>query len=120
MRQFRFNSVKRIICALSVGVALTAAIWVSPTVEAIGSPDSKGTDFWLAFPGNSTHNGTLSLFITGDANTSGSVSIPGFSFSTPFSVIGGTVTTVAIPTSADISSSDVVESKGIHVTALDE
>lgn len=83
------------------------------------APDSKGKDFWLMFPANLTPP-TLTLFITGDVNTSGTVVIPGLAFSTPFSVTAGTITSVIIPTAAQVTSSNLVESKGIHVTSTDE
>jgi pyrimidine deaminase RibD-like protein len=83
------------------------------------APDSKGKDFWLMFPANLTPP-TLTLFITGDVNTSGTVVIPGLAFSTPFSVTAGTITSVIIPTAAQVTSSNLVESKGIHVTSTEE
>lgn len=83
-------------------------------------PDTKGTDFWLTFTSNATNSSTLSLFITGDTSTTGTVEIPGLSFSTPFAVTAGTVTTVAIPVGAQLTTSDVVETKGIHVTAQND
>jgi hypothetical protein len=56
--------------------------------------DSKGTDFWLMFDGNGGAS-TLTLFITSDVNTSGSVDIPGLGFSMPFVVVASTVTSVS-------------------------
>jgi hypothetical protein len=52
--------------------------------------------------------------------TTGTVEIPGLAFSTPFSVTPGTVTTVALPATTDIQTSDAVEAKGVHVTAAAE
>jgi hypothetical protein len=78
--------------------------------------DSKGADFWLTFPGN-FGSGELSLFITGDTATSGTVSISGLSFTAPFTVTPGTVTTVGLPSSAELQSSDTIQDLGIHVTA---
>ncbi|MBK6773775.1 MAG: T9SS type A sorting domain-containing protein [Ignavibacteria bacterium] len=82
--------------------------------------DSKGTDFWLMFNTNFNGGATLSLFITSDVNTSGTVAIPGLGFSTPFTVTANTVTTVSIPTGAAVHTSDVIDNKGIHVTSLQE
>lgn len=82
-------------------------------------PDSKGTDFWLMFNANLS-TGTVNLFITGDTATSGNVAIPGLSFSAPFSVTPGTVTTVVLPTNTPVTTLGVVGNKGIHVTANDE
>ncbi len=85
-----------------------------------GIADSKGVDFWLAFPGNYTGDTSLSLFVTSDVNTSGRVEIPGLSYSKSFSVTGGHVTTISLPTRANINTSDRVENLGIHVTANQE
>ena len=82
-----------------------------------GAQDSKGTNFWLTFPGNFSDQ-ELTLFITGDTATTGTVAIPGLlAFSAPFTVTPGTVTPVALPTDAQLQSSDTVEDKGIHVTS---
>ena len=81
--------------------------------------DSKGTDFWLMFNGN-LGTPTLTLFITSDVNTSGTVSVPGIAFSTPFNVTANTVTSVVVPSSVATHTSDVVDSKGIHVTSVQE
>ncbi|MBS1551707.1 MAG: T9SS type A sorting domain-containing protein [Bacteroidetes bacterium] len=88
---------------------------------ANAAPDTKGTDFWLMFNYNDLGGSqTLSIFITSDVNTSGTVDVPGIGFTSPFNVAANTVTTVVIPNSAVISSNDIVENKGIHVTALNE
>jgi hypothetical protein len=102
-------------------IFVLAVLMISASVGN-AAPDSKGTDFWLAFPGNAFCCGTptLSLFITADVNTTGTVEIPGLAFSTPYAVTAGTVTTVGIPLGAHLTSSDVVEDKGIHVTAQAE
>lgn len=81
--------------------------------------DSKGTDFWLMFNSN-LGSPTLTIFITSDVNTSGTVSIPGFAFSTPFSVTANSVTPVVIPSAAATHINDAVGSNGVHVTALNE
>ncbi len=81
------------------------------------SPDSKGTDFWITFPGNYTA-GALTLFISGDESTTGTVAAPGTGFSTTFSVTPGLVTSVVLPTgSLELNLSNTVEKKGIHITA---
>jgi hypothetical protein len=88
------------------------------------APSTKGTDFWLAFPANfnaTSSTAGLTLFISGDASTSGTVDIPGLESSFPFSVTAGQVTTIPIPGAAQLANGtadvDALESKGIHVTA---
>ena len=88
-----------------------------PAASAATNPDSLGTDFWLAFPGNYNGGATLTLFITGPTATSGTVAMPGVAFSTAFTVAPGTVTSVPLPAGSDIQTSDTVENLGIHVTA---
>lgn len=107
----------------AVRALLLIGLFVSMSSHsASAAPDSKGTDFWLTFPGNAFCCGTptLSLFITGDTATTGTVEIPGLGFSTPFTVTPGTVTTVSIPLAAHLTTSDIVETKGIHVTSQAE
>jgi subtilase family serine protease len=91
---------------------------------------NRGTDFWLAFqPNHPTVTPALSLFIAGDIETSGMVSIPGASFSTPFTVRPGSVTEVLIPTAvvtqvipignpAIANASDKVTATGLRVTSI--
>jgi hypothetical protein len=101
--------------AALVAVAAIALAAAAPA----GAAESKGTDFWLTFPGNIGFP-DLSLFITGDTATTGTVTIAGLSFTAPFSVTPGAVTTVPLPTTASLNLSDTVEDRGIHVTAAAE
>ncbi len=82
---------------------------------------TRGKDFWMGFMNN--HNNsmptTLSLYISSTQNTSGTVSIPGMSWTQNFNVIANTTFQVVIPTSAAVMSSGVVENKGIHITSAD-
>jgi hypothetical protein len=90
-----------------------------PAASAATNPDSLGTDFWLAFPGN-LGSGDLTLFVTGPTAAIGTVDVPGVAFSTPFTVTPGSVTSVSLPSGIDIQTSDTVENLGIHVTASAE
>jgi hypothetical protein len=83
------------------------------------SKDSKGKDFWLVFNGN-LGTPTITIFITSQSNTSGTVTVPGLAFSTPFTVTANTVTPITVPNSVASHTSDVVDNKGVHVTAIDE
>jgi RHS repeat-associated protein len=80
---------------------------------------SKGTDFWLMFNEN-LGTPTLSLFITGESATTGRVSIPGLSFQQNFTVTPGQVTTVSIPSTAAVTTTDGTQNRGIHVVAQKE
>jgi RHS repeat-associated protein len=88
---------------------------------------SEGKDFWLTFPGNFNYNcningcyvarPALKLFVTAPRNTTGTVSVPGLGFTQNFSVTANAVTTLSIPDGASLDSVDLVENRGIHVTA---
>jgi hypothetical protein len=83
--------------------------------------DNKGTDFVLGFMENLPGpNENVILFITGDTATNGTVDIPGLAFSVPFAVVPGTITSVSLPLSVRASGSDVVQNRGIHITAAEE
>lgn len=91
------------------------------STTALFGQSSRGKDFWLMFNANTIGGGdpTLSLFITGDVNTTGTVSIPGVAYSQNFTVTAGVVTTVTLPLSAHITTSNVIENRAIHVTSVD-
>ncbi len=90
-----------------------------------GRPDSKATDFWLAFTSNFDPSQlvvqTLSLFISGEAATTGTVTLPRLHYAIPFSVTPGVVTRVPIPSYAslydELHYTDGLQPTGIHVTA---
>jgi len=88
---------------------------------------NKGTDFWLMFTGvltsepDSTIYGypprQLQFFISSDVATNGTVSVPGQGLNQTFSTTPGQITTVNLPQSIQVISSDTIEAKGIHITA---
>ncbi|MCB0395736.1 MAG: HYR domain-containing protein [Flavobacteriales bacterium] len=91
---------------------------LGPVVHA-QLPDSKGKDFWLAFPRN-IYAGNTTLFISSGVATSGTVSVAGIGFSQNFNVTPGVTTTINIPTSVEVQTANGIENKGIHVVANDE
>lgn len=87
----------------------------------MSTTDSRGTDFWLGFGQNftgSTVGLSLTLYISSETATSGTVAAPGLAFSTPFTTLVGIVTAISIPVGAQITSTDTVGTLGVHVTAL--
>jgi RHS repeat-associated protein len=84
---------------------------------------NKGTDFWLMFTGAAyqitptTPPRQLQLFISSDVATSGTVSVPGQGLNQPFTVTPGEIATVNLPQSVQVTSSDLIETNGIHITA---
>ena len=87
------------------------------TLALVGGTTAEGNEFYLAFQRN-LGTPTLTLFITGTSNTTGTVEISGLSFSDTFSVTADQITSVSIPAGAAITTSDLVENLGIHVSAL--
>ena len=98
------------------GVAVPVTAGAATTGE--GS-SHEGTDFWLMFPHAVTDSAGFtvqSLFITSRVPTSGTVTIPSLNFTTAFSVAANGVATISLPT-IQVIESDVVTTKGIHVTS---
>jgi len=83
---------------------------------------NKGTDFWLTFPGNyapdPTNQPRLSLCIAGTPGTTGTVGMPGLGFLVNYTLPASQRVLIGLPRQADLSNNiDLVEFKGIHVTA---
>jgi hypothetical protein len=100
---------------LSVGLFV-----LSSTLPAQEMRDSKGKDFWTAFPENYDNSATLSLLISSDTATSGTVSVPGLGYSSNFTTTPGAITTVTFASSYELRFPDSIENKGIHISALKE
>lgn len=67
---------------------------------ALGPPtvDSRGRDFHLAFDRNNTKAGAEQyLMITGEQDTTGTVSVPGLGFRTDFAIAAGRISIVRLP-----------------------
>jgi hypothetical protein len=79
---------------------------------------NQGTDFWLAFTPNYSTGEILFLDITGPENTTGTVSIPGISFTQNFTITANTITRITIPSTAQLDNSGTIQSLGVHVVSL--
>ena len=80
---------------------------------------SVGKEFYFAFLPNYGSGGNLSLFITGQQDTQGTVEIAGLNFSKPFTVKANVVTTVVLPQAAQSLTIDAKSQRGVHVVAQD-
>jgi len=82
---------------------------------------NKGTDFWVTYANHyEGSNSQMALYITSDVNTSGTVSIPGKSWSTTYTVSANSITIISIPqTFAIMNCTECTQSKGINVTSVD-
>jgi hypothetical protein len=87
---------------------------------AQGSTSNKGTEFWTVWmnhvDGAGPNGSQMNLYITGDANTTGTVSVADGSFSQAFTVTANKVTIVAMPASAYLSGEGSYL-KGIHIVS---
>lgn len=88
-----------------------------PVKQAHAALDSKGTDFFIAFPKNYNSAGNLSLYITSDTDTQGVVQVAGLGFSKAFSLTAHAIVKVDIPRSAQLMPSNSVSKLGITVKA---
>ncbi len=84
--------------------------------------DSRGKDFWLAFPQNAileadSRTLTLKLFITSDRATNGFVSVPGLGERKPFHLNPSEIATIDIDSVAQLLVSEQVQKLGVHVEA---
>lgn len=98
-----------------VAVAALALSLLSPASPATAAQETLGVDFWVGFNAN-LGSPELTIFISGGTATTGTVTPTG-SAGIPFSVTPGAVTSVPIPASYQMTATDGVEDKGIHVQA---
>jgi len=115
MKENRKSNVARIATILFVavlGLSLSAL-----TAYGQGQADSAGTEFFLVYTDNYADGPGSAIFITSAVDTSGLVEIPTIGLSEAFTVTANTITTVNIPQTAEVQGSDIIDNKGIRVTA---
>jgi hypothetical protein len=84
----------------------------------LGAISNVGNEFIVLFEGNTADgNPNQTLFVASGQAAFGTIESPGLSNPISFQVTPGGVTTQTIPLSLMITSSDVVENKGIRVAA---
>ncbi len=87
-------------------------------VLSFGQTDNYGTEFWTGFMSNINSSSELRLFIAAKQNTSVTISVPLLSYSAQITVPKDSVAIFKIPnTYGQISTSEVVEKKGVHIVA---
>jgi RHS repeat-associated protein len=100
----------------------SSGVGVPPTAGSTtpgGSKTNQGTDFWLMFPSAYFIGGlpVQKIFISSAVATSGTVTVPGTNFTQGFSVPANGLATVTLPF-VQVTESDLIQAKGIHVTSL--
>jgi hypothetical protein len=87
------------------------------SMTASAQLSTKGTDFWLGFSEN-INSPTLTVFITSDVATTGTVSIPMGTFSQNFTLSANSSTSVVIPLNQGYNTaSETIRNMGIRVVA---
>ncbi len=89
------------------------------TLSSVQAQDSKGTEFWICFPGNLSDLGT-ELYITATQASTVTIDIPGIGFNTVVGVAAGGLQTIPLPFDVQVQSQFIAENKGIHITATTE
>lgn len=81
---------------------------------------NKGKEFWIGYGNHASMFGAntqrMSLYITSDVNTTGTITIPGIAWSTTFNVIANQVTKVTMPQGAALDNEGQYN-RGIHLIA---
>lgn len=93
---------------------IAACLW--PALAHAGA-GSEGRDFYLAFQPNYGGTDFLYLFISGQADTEGTVEIKGLNFKQDFQVKAGVITTIDVPKAAGLLPVSTISNLTVHVTA---
>ena len=114
------RQIKSIRSSLKIVVILFTFMGLSVSSNA-QSKSNKGKEFWVGFmfhyEGSSAGH---SLYITSDSNTSGTVSVPGQSWSQAFTVTSNNLTIVTIPSSVAYNGcSNCTTTKGVKIVSDD-
>jgi len=112
MKKVNASIMKRI--QLIFFLALVMFIFQAPRSFA---QSSRGTDFWICFPGNFDASGSRQLYLTAETNSVVNINIVNPAYSNLVNVPAGTLTTVTLPTAVEIQTNGTVENKGIHITS---
>jgi len=118
---------RQILILLSVVFLFTQSLFAQPNNKQLMEKSPEGRDFWLCFMRNhndatsNSPNATpldLKLFLTSDKDANVTIEIKSIRYKENIFVKGGTVKAIDIPSLAQVTSSEIVESgRGIHVTS---
>jgi len=101
---------------LGLMIALFLLFGFSQVNQSVAQ-SSLGTEFWVCFPSNYYGEGSRQLYITSSYNAVVNVTIANPAFATVVNIPAGTLSTVTVPLSVDITTNGVIENKGIHITS---
>jgi gliding motility-associated-like protein len=87
-------------------------------MSAYGQYSSYDCDFWLGFPKQIEFNPLLEITLSAQGDANATIELPGLGFDSTLFVPGGGTTTLELPVSAGvITTSEVIDPRGIHVTS---
>lgn len=119
-------SAKPLAALISFSVALVALLFI-PSIANAQSLDSKGTEFWLAFPDNADFLvPELSFFVSSEEPATVSVAIPGLpdadgvidqTYLEEYVIDAGVALKIDLPQEAETVLADTVSDTGILVTS---
>jgi len=99
-------------------MAFASLIAVGSATASGASLDSRGTDFWLAFPQNYTGNAAqFSIFLSADEPTDVEISIPGLSFLDSVPVPAGETIKYLLPRDVEVRLYDNVSENGVNISS---
>ncbi|ODA90720.1 hypothetical protein ATY41_08705 [Leifsonia xyli subsp. xyli] len=110
---------------MTAGLAATTiaglALLVQPAQAAPPpDPSSLGTDFWIGFNSTVLSEPTITVTVTGDPGTTGTVEIPGMGFERKYTIGADSVALITLPTDSQMTTpagGGAAQSKAVHVTA---
>jgi hypothetical protein len=110
------KSVKNSIKKLAKLLLFIAILSVLSLTNKTYAQSSRGTEFWIAFPGN-LGTGATQLYITAETLSNVTIQIPGMGYSSSVAIPAGTLSTINLSNSVQITSNGTVDNKGIHITS---
>jgi hypothetical protein len=91
--------------------------YMNPVGDSDEVIETRGREFFVSFHDNGeVGTGELYLYMTGDTATTGQMNITGIGFDQAFTVSVDTITNVPIPVEALVTSNDLIENLGVHIT----
>lgn len=106
---------------LFLKISLVLFLVIGQNLRVKAQLSNKGNDFWMMFTEHvNENNAQVSLYITSDSTTSGTVSIPGANWSTNFTVTANDLTVVDLPRASLANNcSDCIAEKAINITSVE-
>ncbi len=102
--------------SLSYAVLLLA--WSNSWAQA-DPLDTRGREFWAGFMQNASGTQQLSLKISADQATTGTVSVPLAGWSASFSVAANGIASVQVPNLYEVTGSESVQDRGVYISTVD-